>query len=111
MADDKKMIEVDGFPMDATVNIEIDGNMYIRLSQFMIEYSMKMGYKALPQFLAEMNTREPKNNYEYHVLTLLLLIGDIEEKLKETGQMTKIEVEDPDPDSDSSDVSETPDGN
>ena len=132
MADDKKTLEVDGFPLDTEVSIKIDGNTYQRLAQLLLELAMDMDIKELPKFIAEISEREPKNTYEYHLATLCFLIGDIEAVLKTEGHVIKIEipnthpdesnqtpdsaespetVPDPDPEVPPSDSEETLDGN
>lgn len=109
MADDKKMMEVDGVPKDTIVSIEVDTNLHTRLAQLTYQHAMSMGIMNFAEFFDEMEQREPKNNAEYHLYTMLMLVALIEEQYKEQGKIVKMEI--PDNHSDSSDVSETPDEN
>lgn len=112
MADDKKMMEVDGVLKDTVVTIEIETNLHTRLAQLLMEQALSMGVTNFAKFFDEMDTREPKNNAEYHLYTMLMIVERIESKYKEDGKIVKMEIPDNHSDdakaSDSSDASETP---
>lgn len=73
---DKQKVPV--FPLDKIVEVKISGGFYTRLSQLLISYSKQHEMKDLIQFMEEMKTREPKTEFEYHLMTLLTLLSSIE---------------------------------
>tara|TARA_R110002126_G_scaffold79669_8_gene197697 strand:+ start:1432 stop:1779 length:348 start_codon:yes stop_codon:yes gene_type:complete len=115
MADDKKTIEVDGIPNGTLVTIEVDTNLHTRLAQLLMENALNMGTTDFAKFFDEMQSRDPKNNAEYHLYTLLMIVQLIEEQYVKTGKIIKMNIpsysDKEIKSSDSSDVSETPDEN
>jgi hypothetical protein len=87
---EKKEIEV--FPFEANVNIKISGGFYTRLSEMVLYNASKHNIKDLTATLKEMETREPANAEEYHMLTLLTLIATIEREVVTQGILKKTEV-------------------
>lgn len=89
----KKKISIDTFPENATVSIKIDNEMYSRLSQFLIESTLKANVKDLGDHFTNILTKEPANRYEYHMATLLMLLSDIENEIKNNNLSVKKEIE------------------
>jgi hypothetical protein len=81
----KKSIE--GIPTDAVIDLQISGNFYQRLHQLLMFHSQKEGLDKFTAALAAIKAGEPKNEYEYHLLTILTLIGSIEEAAKIQGKI------------------------
>ena len=89
----KKKINVDAFPNDSEVTIKIDGEMYVRLSQLLLESTLKANIKNLGEHFTNILTKEPVNRYEYHMFTLLTLLSDIENEIKVNNLSVKKEIE------------------
>jgi hypothetical protein len=104
----KKKISVDIFPDNSEVSIKIDNEMYLRLSQFLIESTLQANVKDLGDHFTNILTKEPTNRYEFHMATLLILLSNIENEIKLNNLSVKkeleIDIDDEEPKS-----SETPD--
>ena len=87
---DKREVEV--FPFEAIVNIKISGAFYTRLSEMVLYNASKQNIKDLASTLKELETREPTNADESHLLTLLTLVATIEREVKTQGVLAKEEV-------------------
>lgn len=71
------------FPFDKVAKVEISGGFYVRVSQLLMTYAQQQGVTDLIKFLEEMKTREPKTDFEYHLMTLLTLVSSIETAAKD----------------------------
>lgn len=89
MSTSKKQVEV--FPLDAVVSIEISGSFYSRLTQLLIDHATSRDNKALAQAYLDLQTREPIDAYEYHLLTMSSLIKAIEEQVKKENKFERID--------------------
>jgi ATP-dependent protease HslVU (ClpYQ) peptidase subunit len=87
-----KVNHVETFPLDAIVSIDISGAFYIRLAQLLLELLNKKSPDDLLKAMAELKTRDPKDNDEYHILTMMVLVNEIEQTVKKTGKFDKVEV-------------------
>jgi hypothetical protein len=85
---------VETFPPDAIVSIQISGAFYVRLAQLLLELLNKRSPQDLMQLMAELKTREPKDNDEYHILTMMVLVNEIEQTVRKTEKFEKVNVDD-----------------
>lgn len=90
MADKTTQIEV--FPFDKIVTVEISGGFYARISELLLHHTGGKDMKDLAKVIAELKDREPENDFEYHLITLLTLIGSIEKSAKDQDLLVFKEV-------------------
>jgi hypothetical protein len=83
--------EVEVFPLDATVTVEISGAFYGRLNKLLLDHAMTKDNKDLAAAYENLKTNQPQDNYEYHLLTLSILVREIEQQVKKDGKMEKID--------------------
>jgi hypothetical protein len=102
MSANKDHVEV--FPFETIVSIELSGAFYVRLTQLMLDYASLRDINQLGTTLEELNHRDPKDNYEYNLLTLVILIKEIEATVRKENKFEKIDesiFQKPDEDSNS----------
>ena len=104
----KKKISVDVFPDDAEITIKINGDLYSRITEMLVETALSVDVKDLGEHLDQILNKEPSNRYEYHISTLLLLISMIEDEIRDKKLSVKKEIE-VDTDDEETKSSETPD--
>lgn len=83
--------EIEVFPLDATVTIEISGAFYARLTQLLLDHAMSKDNKTLSAAYENLKSNEPQDSYEYHLLTLSILIREIESQVKKENKYEKID--------------------
>ena len=91
---EKATVEV--IPYDAIVNVKISGGFYTRLVQLSLTFANQLGLEDLTTHLEEMKTREPKNDTEYNLLTILTMISTIEREARLQKVLETKEVDLPD---------------
>lgn len=98
--------EVTGIKKDAIIKIEVGGGFYFRLAQFVTFYTARTwAAENLETTLEELQTRKPETDEEYHLITLMSLIHEIEESAKKQDMIITEEVDFPDPGSDTPETS------
>ena len=89
MSANQSKIEV--FPLDAIVTIEISGSFYARLTQLLLDHVMTKDSKTLAAAYENLKSNEPKDAFEYHLLTLSALVKEIENKVKAENKFEKVD--------------------
>jgi uncharacterized protein YlxW (UPF0749 family) len=89
MSANQSQIEV--FPLDAIVTIEISGSFYARLTQLLLDHAMTKDSKTLAAAYENLKSNEPKDAFEYHLLTLSALVKEIENKVKAENKFEKVD--------------------
>ncbi len=79
--------DIENIPFDAIITIEVNGGFYARVVQLLLEMANNKDIKDLIQLMNELKTREPKDDFEYHLITVLSLVSTIEKKAKEQGKI------------------------
>ncbi len=92
----EKVFTVDAIPEKAIIKIEVSGGFYIRLVQHFLNYVGENDPRKLPEVLEALKKREPNSPYEYHLMTLLVLIKSIEDAATEQNLITKRDLKAPD---------------
>ncbi len=86
--------EVTGVRKDAIIKIEVSAGFFFRISQLLLEYGAEhfpgAELKDVMEFLKEGN---PRTNHEYHLITLLSLVHELETQAKEQDLIITEEVE------------------
>ena len=88
MSEAKDYLEV--FPLDSIISVEISGAFYSRLNQLFMEHANQRGLDKLAQTFVELNSREPQDSWEFHLLTLSILIREIEQNVRNENKFEKI---------------------
>jgi hypothetical protein len=83
--------QIEVFPLDATVTIEVSGSFYARLTQLLLDHAMTKNAKEITAAYENIKTNEPKDAYEYHLLTLSVLVKDIEAQIKKENKFEKVD--------------------
>lgn len=89
MATTQSQVEV--FPLDAVVTIEISGSFYARITQLLLDHVMTKDAKTITAAYDNLKTNEPKDAFEYHLLTLSVLVREIENKVKAENKFEKVD--------------------
>jgi hypothetical protein len=96
--------KVEMFPNDAIVSIKVSGAFYKRLVKLMFSLSTQQDLKSFIKVMTELKTREPENDEEFNIMTVLIMIAEIEKQVKDTGAFEVVDAPIPDqetPDEDS----------
>jgi hypothetical protein len=83
--------EVEVFPLDAVVSIEISGSFYARLTQLLLDHATSKDNNSLVAAYESLKSGDPKDAYEYHLLTLSSLIKAIEDEVRKENKFEKID--------------------
>jgi len=81
------------FPLDAIVSIEISGAYYTRVSKLLADMLMQKPQEELVKLMSDLNQRAPETDEEYNILTLIILVNEIEKAVKD---QEKFELVNPD---------------
>jgi hypothetical protein len=101
MSDKLPPLEI--FPIEEIISIKISGGFYVRLSQLLTDHISSRDPKEIAQIFADLATREPKDSFEYHLLTITVLIKEIESVVRAENKFELIDpstFQTPDADSD-----------
>jgi hypothetical protein len=85
------------FPHDAIINVPISGAFYSRLVQLMLDMSSSKTKEELADLVERLKTEEPKESFEYHYLTLLVLIAEVEKLVMSSESFKEVEPTDETP--------------
>lgn len=77
----KESVEV--IAPDKIVNIQVSGAFYIRLQNLIIYLSSKKDIKEFSAVMLELTKREAKDEYEFNLVTVLMLLNEIEVQARE----------------------------
>lgn len=83
--------QVEVFPLDASVTVEISGAFYARITQLLLDHAMSKDNKTLAAAYENLKSNEPRDAFEYHLLTLSILVKDIENKVREENKFEKVD--------------------
>lgn len=89
------MNQVEVIQPDKIVNIQVSGAFYARIHQLMYYFASKKSPEEFAKLLSEMSSREPLDNDEYHLLTTLCLLKEIEDKGREQKLTEMVDIPKP----------------
>jgi len=83
-----------GIPFEAKIAIEVGGGLYARLSQLMTHWAAQKSVAEFTAVLAflQLPDSKPRNEYEYHIVTMLSILYEIEIKAKEQNQLVEKDI-------------------
>jgi len=81
-------------PPDAQIDITIGGGLYGRLTQFITDFGSQKPIEEFTAILERLKTEAPKDPFEYHLITLLSLVIEIEEKATAQGKVVEKDIKD-----------------
>jgi len=90
------------FPLDSIVSIEISGAYYSRVTKLLGDMLLQKSQEELVKLMSDLNQRPPENDEEYNILTLIILVNEIEKAVKEQEKFELVnpsDYEKPDEDS------------
>jgi len=90
----QKITKIPTIPFDVKIDITVGGGLYARLSQLMTHYASQKTEEEFSTILAFLQQpgNKPRDEFEYHVITLLSLVVEIEIKAKEQGKIIETEM-------------------
>lgn len=89
--------KVETLPFDVSIKMEMPGGFAARIQQLLVNYSQLKPLNEVQEALKKLGTKEePKDEFEYHLFTLTILVHEIEKKAKEQGLLKTEEIEVPD---------------
>lgn len=81
-------------PTDAQINITVSGGFYARLSQLITHWGAQKSLEEFTATLERLKTDKSKDEYEYHLVTLLSLGMEIEEAAKAQNKVVEQDIKD-----------------
>lgn len=77
---------------DALIKVDIGAGFYERMKQLLMWYHGENDSEKLIKALEELKSREPKDEKEYHLVTIISLIAEIELKAAQQGLLEEKEI-------------------
>jgi hypothetical protein len=87
----KKPTKIKVIKDDALIKVDIGALFYARIKELLFWYGTQIPEEEFRKSMLELRTREPQNDFEYHLLTLLALVQEVEKKADEQGFMEEQE--------------------
>lgn len=91
--EENKKVTTKGIPFDALVKIEVSGSFAGRLQQLLIFMMEKKSPGEIHKIIEELRTKEPEDVYSFNLLTIIILIQEIEKQAIEQGLIKDFEVD------------------
>jgi len=91
MDENKKPTKIKVIKDDALIKIDIGALFYARIKELLFWYGTQVPEEEFRKSMLELRTREPQNDFEYHLIALLALVQEIEKKADEQGFMEEQE--------------------
>lgn len=90
----QKTTTIPAIPFDAKIDITIGGGLYARLSQLTTHFASQKSEEEFTKILTRLQQpgNKPLDEFEYHLITLLSLVAEIEIKAKEQGKTIDQEI-------------------
>jgi hypothetical protein len=91
--EENKKVKYKGIKSEALIKLEFSGYFTARIQTLLI-YFMKLKTVAeINKILEDLKTKEPADEYQLHLLTLLILIQDIEKAAGQQGLVVEEEID------------------
>jgi hypothetical protein len=81
-------------PTEAQIDITIGGGLYARLSQLITDFGSQKPIEEFTAIMERLKTEKPQDAFEYHLITLLSLVIEIEEKATAQGKVVERDIKD-----------------
>jgi hypothetical protein len=91
--EEKKKVTYKGISTDALVKIEISGTFAARLQALLIFMMQDKSVEEVGKIINDLKVKEPEDEYSFHLLTLLILIQEIEKMASDQGLVKDYEAE------------------
>lgn len=92
MEEPKKSIKLKVIKPDSTVNVSVGAGYYNRVQTLLFDHINTVEPEIAIKALTEIKTREPKDKWEYNLLTILTLVYAAEEAFQTGGFTQDTEV-------------------
>ena len=79
-------------PVDVQIDITIGGGLFARLSQLITHYGSQKPIEEFTAIMKRLQTEAPKDEFEYHLITLLSLVIEIEKKAIAQGKVEERDI-------------------
>lgn len=91
--EENKKITYKGIKFDSLIKLEISGTFAARLQLLLMYLMQQKEPSEIMRVVNDLKTREPENDYEYQVLTMIILIQDLEKAAAEQNLVVDHEVD------------------
>lgn len=81
-------------PFESVVKIEVSGGMYARIMQLTQELAQEKGPEEFAKILEHLKNGKERTRFEYHLVTVMALIKEIEEKAEEQKVTVMVDAKD-----------------
>lgn len=86
--------EVHLFPLDAIVSLDISGGFYTRLVKLLGDLLKDKSPEDILAIMSNLKEDKPADDTEYNLMTLIILINQIEKNVKEQNKFTTVKPSD-----------------
>ena len=91
--EENKKIKCKGIAIDSLVKIEISGGFAAKLQALMLYHMQTRPTEEVVEIIHHLKNGEPKDEFSDHLLTLLVLIQEIEKQAANQNLMQEYEVD------------------
>ena len=78
------------FPPEAIVDIKVSGGFYIRLTKLLGDLVIRYTPEKTIAMIADLQKREPENDDEFNLLTLITLVNELEKAARDQNKFQEI---------------------
>lgn len=93
MSEEKKY-EWPTIPFESIVKIEVSGGMYVRIVQLVQELGQEKGLEEFEKILKHLKNGKERNRFEYHLVTAISLLTEIEKQAAEQNVIVMVDTKD-----------------
>lgn len=91
--EENKKVKYKGIKFDSLIKLEISGTFAGRLQMLLMYILQQKNVSEITKVVNDLKTREPQNDFEFHVLTMIILIQDLEKAAAEQNLIVDQEVD------------------
>ena len=94
MDTNKKQVNITSIPANAEITITVGGLFYQRLNKLLIDFGDSVDKKQLLNAMYKIKKgTADKDHYAFNLETLIILLRDIEQEFRKTGQAVEQDVD------------------
>lgn len=81
--------KIESIPPQVIIDVKISGAFYGRIHQLLLHYCREKPPEEIQQIIATLDMEKPRDDFDYHLGTILTMVLEIEKVAKEQGK-TKV---------------------
>jgi len=86
---------IESIPPQNIIDVKISGAFYGRIHQLLLYYCREKSPEDIQQRIATLDMEKPRDDFDYHLGTILTMVLEIEKVAKEQGKVKVIEFTPP----------------